>query len=147
MHPLMLELLPWVRQGYCCSQLLVLLMLQAMNRDSPDAVLAARGLCHGIGQSDGPCGLLTGGACALTLACGEDAHPSLFTPLLHDYATWFATRTNPYGGWRCGQVVQGLGAGHDTQPEPTACGALLAECWERMLELIQEYNLDLTVSP
>ena len=29
MNPLMLELLPMVRQGYCCSQLLILLMLQA----------------------------------------------------------------------------------------------------------------------
>ena len=36
MHPLMLELLPWVRQGYCCSQLLLLLLLQARGRRIPD---------------------------------------------------------------------------------------------------------------
>lgn len=71
MNPLMLELLPMVRQGYCCSQLLILLMLQARDQQNPDLVRAMQGLCHGIGQSDGPCGLLTGGACALALAAGQ----------------------------------------------------------------------------
>ena len=70
MNPMMMELLPLVHQGYCCSQLLLLLMLQAQDRQNPGVVRAAQGLCHGIGQSDGPCGLLTGGACALALAAG-----------------------------------------------------------------------------
>ena len=35
MHPMMLELLPWVHQGYCCSQLLVLLMLNARGEENP----------------------------------------------------------------------------------------------------------------
>ena len=61
MNPMMMELLPLVHQGYCCSQLLLLLMLQAQDRQNPGVVRAAQGLCHGIGQSDGPCGLLTGG--------------------------------------------------------------------------------------
>ena len=145
----MLEILPWVRQGYCCSQLLVLLMLQAMGKENAALVRATQGLCHGIGQSDGPCGLLTGGACALALATGkgseeEVAHPML-TPLLHDYATWFEDRVAPYGGQRCGQVAAGLGAAtaDGRSPDPVACGGLLAECWEKLLELFQTYNIDL----
>ena len=151
MHPMMMELLPLVRQGYCCSQLLVLLMSQAMDRECPDAVRAAQGLCHGIGRSDGPCGLLTGGAAALALAAGkgaehESAHPML-TPLLYDYAAWFEERAAGFGGIRCGQVAAGLGASSGASgetPNPVACGDLLAECWEKMLELIQSYELDLT---
>ncbi len=152
MHPMMLELLPWVRQGYCCSQLLIQLMLRAMDKDCPDVVRAAQGLCHGIGQSDGPCGLLTGGACALALAAGkggdgESPHP-LLTPLLHDYAAWFETRTASYGGSRCGQVAAGLGAERaEGQPDPAACGALLAECWEQLLQLVQSYEIDLNAAP
>ena len=66
-------------------------MLQAQDTQNPGVVRAAQGLCHGIGQSDGPCGLLTGGACALALVAGkgaedETAHPML-TPLLNDYAS------------------------------------------------------------
>ena len=96
MNPMMMELLPLVHQGYCCSQLLLLLMLQAQDRQNPGVVRAAQGLCHGIGQSDGPCGLLTGGACALALVAGkgaddETAHHML-TPLLNDYATWARPR-------------------------------------------------------
>lgn len=148
MHPMMLELLPWVRQGYCCSQLLLLLMLRIMDQESAPVVRAVQGLCHGIGQSDGPCGLLTGGACALSLAAGkgaegEEAHP-LFAPLLHDYAAWFEERTAPYGGQRCGQVAAGLGSASDGLPDPAACGNLLAECWEKIVELVETYNVDLS---
>ena len=53
-----------MRQGYCCSQLLLLLMLQAQDRQNPDLVRAMHGLCHGIGQSDGPCGQLPDGSAA-----------------------------------------------------------------------------------
>ena len=73
MHPLMMDLLPLVRQGYCCSQLLVQLLVQAQGREVPDLVRALHGLCHGIGQSGGPCGLLTGGACVLALLAGKGA--------------------------------------------------------------------------
>ena len=29
-------------------------------------------------------------------------------------------------------------------PNPVACGDLLAECWGKILELVQSYDLDLT---
>ena len=109
MHPLMMDLLPLVRQGYCCSQLLVQLLVQAQGREVPDLVRALHGLCHGIGQSGGPCGLLTGGACVLALlagkgAEGEEPHPML-APLLNDYASWVYERTapaTPASRWRWG---------------------------------------------
>lgn len=155
MNPLMLELLPLVRQGYCCSQLLILLMLQLRDQENPGLLRAMQGLCHGIGQSDGPCGLLTGGACALGLIAGkgadnETAHPML-TPLLNDYATWFYERVIPYGGISCGYIAAGLGAaaggGAEGAPDPVACGDLLAECWEKILELVQSYDVDVSAAP
>lgn len=82
MNPMMMELLPLVHQGYCCSQLLLLLMLQAQDKQNPGVVRAAQGLCHGIGQSDGPCGLLTGGACALALVAGKGAENEIPHPML-----------------------------------------------------------------
>ena len=45
------------------------------------------------------------------------------------------------------QIARGLGAGSGQQseePNPVACGELLAECWEKMLELVQNYELDLS---
>ena len=151
MNPVMMALMPWVRQGYCCGQLLTLLMLQAMERENPDLVCAAGGLCHGLGHSDGPCGLLTSGAMALALAAGTaqdgvSPHP-MQTPVIHEYAAWFYERVASYGGLRCSQIARGLGASSGQQgeePNPVACGELLAECWEKMLELVQNYELDLS---
>lgn len=150
MNPMMMELLPLVHEGYCCSQLLMLLMLQARDQENPDLVRAVHGLCHGIGQSDGPCGLLTGGACALALVAGKGAATetphAMLTPLLNDYATWFYERTNAYGGQSCSQIAAGLGATSGAPgeaPNPVACGDLLAECWEKIIELVQSYDLDI----
>lgn len=155
MHPLMLELLPWVRQGYCCSQLLLLLLLQARGEENPALVRAMQGLCVGIGHADGPCGLLTGGACALGLLAGkgadsEEALP-LLEPVLNDYAQWFRERTAAFGGASCDTVAAGLaaergetGCGAAGRPDPAGCGDLLAEAWEKLLELIQAYDLDMT---
>lgn len=158
MHPLMLELLPWVRQGYCCSQLLLLLLLQARGEENPALVRAMQGLCVGIGHADGPCGLLTGGACALGLlagkgADGEEAHP-LLEALLNEYALWFRERTTGFGGSSCDTVAAGLAAERGEaanpavgpaagRPDPAGCGDLLAEAWEKLLELAQSYDLDI----
>ena len=150
MNPMMMELLPLVHEGYCCSQLLMLLMLQARDQENPDLVRAVHGLCHGIGQSDGPCGLLTGGACTLALVAGKGAASetphAMLTPRLNDYATWFYERTNAYGGQSCSQIAAGLGAASGAPgeaPNPVACGDLLAECWEKIIELVQSYDLDI----
>jgi hypothetical protein len=146
----MMDIAPLVRQGYCCSQLLVLLVLEQNGAENPALVRAMHGLCHGIGRSNGPCGLLTGGACALAVMAGKGAahetpHPML-TPLLNDYADWFYERVATYGGNNCEAVAAGLGAASKEaggMPDPIACGALLAECWDKIRELVQDYELDM----
>ena len=145
MNALMLELIPLIREGYCCSQLLVLLVLQ-QGVENPGLVRAAGGLCHGMGQSGGTCGLLTGGAAALGyLACkgatGESAHP-MSEPLINDYAAWFAQHVCT-GGCRdvsCPSIQEKTGGGSDM----TLCGDLLAECWDKLVDLCAEYGIDMT---
>ena len=138
MNPVLMDVLPFVRQGFCCSQLLMLLILQ--------------GLCHGIGHSEGDCGLLPGGACVLALLCGkgadEEVPHQMLNPLLNEYATWFYERTAQYGGYTCPQVAAGLGArkGEDGVPDPVACGELLADCWVKIGELVESYGLDITAT-
>jgi hypothetical protein len=154
MNPLVLEILPLVRQGYCCSQLLMFLLLQSLGRNNPELIRAMHSLCYGMGGSDGPCGLLTGGACVLGCVAGrgkdsESAHPA-FVPLVHDYQQWFAGRTEKYGGAACFQVMQGLSAetgvphpAEGEQPKPSLCGDFFAECWERLRTLLEEYEIPL----
>ncbi|MCR5814168.1 MAG: C-GCAxxG-C-C family protein [Desulfovibrio sp.] len=150
MHPLLLELLPSVQRGFCCSQLLIQLALRMLDRDTPELVQAARGLCYGIGQSNGPCGLLTAGACCLALlsakgseqvSCELMSHP-LLNPMLNDYALWFAKKVHPYGGTRCDQIAGGLGGSKEHNLQP--CGDLLACCWEKIVELLQAYEVEIS---
>lgn len=142
MHPLLLEILPLVRQGYCCSQLLVLLALKFYERENPDWVDASRGLGFGIGQANGPCGLLTGGASVLAWMAAQKSKDLKVDPLLNDYALWFEELVDPYGGVNCGTLTQGL-TGQDKPSDLLACGELLAACWEKILQIASDYALNL----
>ena len=154
MNPLLLEILPLVRQGYCCSQLLMLLLLRSRGEENPPLIRAMQGLCHGMGGTEGPCGLLSGGACVLGCVAGrgkddEQAHPSL-VPLVSEYQQWFVERTGGYGGTACFQVVQGLSAERGLArpsggelPGPSLCGDMFAECWEKILSLLEAYDIPL----
>lgn len=152
MNALVMELLPYVRQGMCCSQLLLLLATQARGEENPGLVRSMSGLCHGIGQSGGPCGLLSGGAAALAWLSGTDngePHPML-EPMVNEYAAWFYERCQNYGGYGCEQVAGGLAADaganpaastSDGKPDMSLCADLLAECWDKILELYDSYDL------
>ena len=156
MHPLMLDILPLVRQGYCCSQLLVLMLLRSSGQEQPDLVRAMHGLCYGMGGSEGPCGLLTGGACVLGCVAGrgrdhEEANP-LLAPLVHEYQQWFMEHTE--GRSACCDILGHLGhspAGEPdrvpgqpgTPPSPALCADLLAASWNKLCDLLEAYGLPL----
>lgn len=145
----MFDVLPFVRQGYCCSQILLLLALQAQGSENPGLVRAVSGLCHGLGQSGGNCGLLTGGACVLAYFSGkgsdfEQANP-MFDPLINEYATWFVEMTQKkYGGCNCPQIL-GEALSESVRPDMSRCGDMLAQCWEKILELCDSYSIDPTM--
>ena len=152
MNALVMELLPYVRQGMCCSQLLMVLATQARGEENPGLVRSMSGLCHGIGQSGGPCGLLSGGAAALAWLSGtDDGEPNpMLEPLVNEYATWFYERCQAYGGHGCEQVAAGLAAGAGAnpaestpggKPDMSLCADFLAECWDKILELYDNYDL------
>ena len=154
MNPLVNEIMPLVSQGYCCSQVLMLLLMQKFGHENPEIIRAMHGLCYGIGNSEGPCGLLSGGACVLGYIAGrgkvqESAHPS-FVPLATDYQQWFAGRSANYGGTACFQIMEGLSAETGTprprageQPSPCLCGGLFIECWEKIHMLFGEYKISI----
>ena len=98
-----------------------------------------------MGQSGGACGLLTGGVAALGyLACkggdGETAHP-MAEPLINDYAAWFAQRvcTGACRDVSCPSIQEETGSGDDM----TLCGDLLADCWDKMVDLCAAYDIDM----
>lgn len=150
MNPVLLELIPHIRAGLCCSQLLVVLAQQIRNEENTAWLQAARGLCHGIGQSGGPCGLLGGGAMILAwLSCQASGEPHpMQEAMCNEYALWFQTESAAFGGYGCEQLSTGLmqqaGAlSPDGRPDMQVCGDLLARCWEKILEILESYNVDM----
>lgn len=132
--------------GFCCAQIFVLLALEDLGRDNPDLVRAAQGLCLGAGDCAGPCGALTGAALVLGLhagrgQAGEEPHDRL--PLmLAELNDWFReTVGTRHGGVSCGAIT----GGDCTAPDRAVCGAIVAETFERTMDLLAENGIDPTL--
>ncbi len=159
MNPILLEILPLIREGYCCSQLLMHLLLQGAGQENAALLRAMHGLCFGMGGTEGPCGLLSGGACILGCFAGrgaveEHAHASL-APMVHEYQQWFIEHTRTSG--LCYQILESfeqqdeqaltMQSRQSTQsrqsPQHAQCGELLATCWKKILEILEKYQVDM----
>jgi len=137
-----LQIMELAGKGYCCSQIMVLLALDEMGRENPDLARAAAGLCYGLGDCSGPCGVYTGAALVLGLHAGKgrdmeetgDKLP-LMLEELHD---WFVSATEQYGGISCGAIMDG-GCG---QPDQDRCGGLLAAGSAQVREILAGNGID-----
>ena len=129
--------------GYCCAQIILILCLDHMDRENPDLVRAAQGLCLGFGDCSGPCGIMSGGICALGIYAGkgtdtEQADDKL--PLLiESFRDWFQSRTETeFGGNSCEQIL----GEKSTMPNPQRCGGLLTEAYEQIVSILLENGFD-----
>lgn len=142
---MLMELVADVREGFCCSQLLMLVLLRERGEDNPQLVRAMHGLGMGLGFANGPCGLLTGGAAVLGVLAGKgepgELPNPLLVPMVNDYAQWFFERTTDFGSPNCESVTAGL-CGPGAQPSMLLCGNLLGECWEKLCEIRQQYKVN-----
>jgi len=129
--------------GYCCSQIMLLLGLEEMGRSNPDLVRSMAGLCHGMGDCAGPCGVLTGGVCLLALHAGkgldqEEADERL-PLLLAELRDWFEqTAQSEFGGISCNAII----GGECGQPDPQRCGSLLSRTYARIREILAENGFE-----
>ncbi len=149
MNPVLLKILPLMREGYCCSQLLMHLLLDGAGQENPQLMRAMHALCFGLGGSEGTCGLLTGGACVLGCFAGrassDESSNSSLAPMVHEYQQWFTEHTKCSG--TCHQVLENL---ENIYNEPlqlsskhARCGYLLADCWGKIFDLLDSYEVEM----
>ena len=67
------EIIRLSSQGYCCSQIMVQMGLDAKQEENPELLDAVSGLCGGL-HSGLFCGILTGAACLLSLFDRKKPH-------------------------------------------------------------------------
>ena len=147
MNANLLEILPLAHQGYCCSQILMILTLQAQNHENDGLVRAMSGLCFGMADSGQVCGLLSGGAVVLGYLSGKGAANeqalTMHKAIINEYVLWFEDHIkSKHASTKCEDIV-----GLNQTASLHHCGELLLLCWQKILELCDSYAIDITILP
>lgn len=138
------QIMSYRKQGFYCSQMLILEGLEMLGKTNPDLVRAMHGLAGGLGFSGELCGALTGGASLLGLYAGkgtpeQEEDPRLFF-MVTDLAKWFkAEYGEPFGGIRCEEILAG-----NSQNKAVRCPAMVKGTLRKVKELLIENGYDLS---
>ena len=132
------------KQGFFCSQILMLMGLELQGKTNPDLVRSMHGLVHGLGDTGEICGALTGAACLLGLYAGKGSPEEGEDPrvdfMVEDLVKWFKAEYIPrYGSIRCEEILAG-----DPRGQVTRCPVLVAESFQKVKELLVDNGFDLS---
>ena len=123
------EIMRLSSQGYCCSQIMVELGLEATEDENPQLIDAMRGLCLGL-YTGLTCGTLTGAACLLSMIDSKEAAVQLIPRLVE----WFEmTFTECYGGTDCKTILN-----DDPMNKFERCPKIMAQTYDKCRELLSE---------
>lgn len=130
-------------KGYCCSQIIMALALEARGEENPDLIRAMSGLCQGMGDCQAACGVLSGAVCALALFAGKGEDAETEDPRLalmrSELSQWFhETVAAQYGGVNCCDI---LGTRECGNPDMGRCSDILAQTHEKLVEILTENDL------
>lgn len=124
------------RQGYHCSQVMMLFSLDLRQIENPLLVRAMGGLAGGMFRQHN-CGTLTGGACVLASyvprAEGEP-EPRLYWDMVRQLVDWFE---EAHGSVECKDLVE-----MKTESIMQTCPAIVAATFEKCLEILQANGID-----
>ncbi|MBN1261688.1 MAG: C_GCAxxG_C_C family protein [Anaerolineae bacterium] len=141
MDELTMQIARYKQQGFYCSQILVLMGLEALGKEDSDLVRALHGLAVGLGAGE-LCGALTGGAALLGLYAGRGQADELEDPrlnaMLKELVAWFnETYGAPFGGIRCAEILSG------NPQNQVRCGQMVRGVYEKVMALLVENDFDL----
>lgn len=122
-------------QGFGCSQIILILALEAEGKKSPELVRAISGLHSGL-ASGKLCGALSGGACALALRRGRaepgEAEDPRLPLLVQQLVEWFEREYGERaGGIDCDDLV-----GTDPRDRVTKCPKIVLAVSRKVSELL-----------
>jgi hypothetical protein len=128
-------------QGYNCSEILLLMALEAQHKENPDLIRAMAGLLAGMGCGR-TCGALTAGCCLLGLYAGKGTPESCaderLAPMLNSFVEWFeAEFTARYGGVTCAQILN-----DNAQNKLARCPGIVLESLAKLREILSEYGYE-----
>jgi C_GCAxxG_C_C family probable redox protein len=128
-------------QGYQCSQILMLMALEAQGKENPDLVKSMSGLLGGMGCGK-TCGALTAGCCVLALHAGKESaeknQDDRLQGMLSQFVEWFeAQYTARHGGINCAEIVQ-----DDMRNKMARCPTIVIESLDKLKEILAENSYE-----
>ena len=134
-------------EGFGCSQITLILGLEAQGKSNPDLVRAISGLHGGLGFSGKNCGALAGGCCLLALYAGrgtpEETEDSRLPRMIQSLVEWFEEEyKSQYGGIDCAVILQG-----DARNQIARCPMIVAETFNKVKEILAANNIDFNRDP
>jgi C_GCAxxG_C_C family probable redox protein len=143
MDDMMFRMMELKHKGYYCSQIMMLMVMDAQEKTNPDLVRSMAGLAFGAGIGSQACGALTGGACILALYAGkgtdEEEENFRLTSMLQDLGEWFLeTYGGKYQGISCDMISE------DGSLRNERCGAIVAETYTKTMEILVANDFDPT---
>ena len=143
MDELLFKMMQWSQQGFFCSQILLLLAMERLQRDNPELIRAMGGLNGGVGFSGRLCGALTGGACLISLYAGkgeaEEQEDSQVNDLIRQLADWFQMEAcAAYAGCNCTDILE-----ENPNNRMTRCPQLVQQTFEKATALLTQAGYDL----
>ena len=140
----MLRMIQLEGQGFYCSQVLLVMGLEAQGKSDPDLIRSMAGLAGGLGFTGDTCGALTGGACLLGLYAGrgapEEQEDEKLNLMVSELVDWFSEEYGKiYGGIRCEIIL-----GDDPRNRTARCPNMVFGTYEKVKALLIEYGFDLS---
>ncbi len=140
----MIRMIQLSQQGFHCSQILLIMGLEAQGKNNVDLVKSMAGLAGGLGFSGDVCGTLTGGACLLGLYAGKgdprEEEDERLNLMIGELVEWFANEYGrTYGGIRCETIL-----GDDPANRTTRCPSIVLGTYEKVKGLLSENGFDLS---
>lgn len=139
------EMFKLVNAGYCCTQILVKMALDAEEKENEDLLRALNGLCMGIGSTQKICGVLTGGIAILGLYAGKGndlEYPKKeYSSMVDEYTEWFEEE---FGSTECKDIIGVCSVTDYTnnQEYRLKCGDVLVKSYEKIQEILGNHDFE-----
>lgn len=128
------------RQGFHCSEVLLILGLESQGKTNPDLIKAISGLAGGVGFSADICGAVTGAACLIGLYAGRGSAEVDEDPreriMIGELMEWFTEEQGKrYGGIHCRDII-----GDDPRNVMTRCPAVVGAVYRKVRTVLEEHG-------
>ena len=142
-NDLLMHLMELSSQGFFCSQILLMLRLEAEGKENPDLVRALGGLAGGLGFNGKACGALTGGACMIAYyaskGSAEEMAGDRLNGMIASLIGWFDEEVGgQYGGTDCAVILGG-----DMANRKKRCPQIVEGVYNKAMEILNENGYDL----